>query len=248
MKHRSLLHVSALCATLLVSLPGFAEELRMIDGARIRLADIAEVESDELAEVDLGPAPPPGSSRLLSRDEVLRELRAQGLEPRRLKFPASVRVGSAARRYTPTDLSSMIQPGVEAALPYGVKLKQLRNLRPINASPRLQLGKVHLPKLPRRAGPLSLTVTVELVRGQDVMQRVPVTLELDISEQAAQPVIRRGARLDLVIQRGSARISAAGTALDDGELGQVVSFKVSTTQRVLRARIESASAASVVTP
>ncbi|HTU59433.1 MAG TPA: flagella basal body P-ring formation protein FlgA [Polyangiales bacterium] len=248
MNRRTLFRVGALCATLLVSTAAIAEDLKLIDGARIRLADIAEVESDELAEVDLGPAPPPGSSRLLSRDEVIRELRAQGFEPRGLKFPPSVRVGSAARRYTPTELSSMIQPGVEAALPYGVKLKQLRNLRPLNTSPRLKLGRVNLPKLPRRSGPLSLTVTVELMRGQDVMQRVPVTLELEISEQAAQPVIRRGARLDLVIQRGSARISAGGTALDDGEIGEVVSFKVSTTQRVLRARIESASAASVVTP
>ena len=78
--------------------------------------------------------------------------------------------------------------------------------------------------------------------------RVPVTLVLELSHEAAAPTLAKGARVDLVIARGATRISASGVALDDAELGEVKSFRVSSTGKVLRARLDSPTLAVVVTP
>ena len=100
----------------------------------------------------------------------------------------------------------------------------------------------------RRPGPATLTAIVELLHDGEVVSRLPITLLVEVSERAATPLVDKGARIDLVITRGSARISAAGVALEAAEIGEVASFKVSTTQKVLRARVESATRALVVTP
>jgi flagella basal body P-ring formation protein FlgA len=50
----------------------------------------------------------------------------------------------------------------------------------------------------------------------------------------------------LVIERGAASVSASAVALGDGDVGDVVSFKVETTQKVLRGRIETRERARVV--
>lgn len=225
-----------------------AEASKTIDSARIRLADLGATAREDLAELDLGRAPPPGSSRLFSRDDVTRELRSQGYDVRGLNLPQTVRVTSAARHFSVAELTQLIQPRAEAALPQGVTLSKLKIARALLTTPRLEVGELHLPKLPKRAGPYTVTTSVDLIHGEEIALRLPVTLELVISEQAAAPLVDRGARIDLVIQRGTARISASGTALEQGDVGDVASFKVSTTLKVLRARIDSATSATVVTP
>lgn len=225
-----------------------ADPTRIIEGARIRLGDLADTSDAELADVDLGAAPPAGSSRLFARDELLNALRAQGLDVTQVRLPKSVRVTSAGRRFTPADLRALVEPRVRAALPAGVSLSDLRVSRGLLASPRLEVGHVRVPKLVRREGSLTVTASVDLIHEGSVAARVPVRLELLLSQEAAKPLVRKGSRIDLLIQRGQARISASGVALDDAELGQTRSFRVSSTNKVLRARIESPTLAVVVTP
>lgn len=225
-----------------------ADPTRIIEGARIRLGDLAATVNSELADVDLGPAPPAGGSRLFARDELLNTLRSQGLDLTQVRLPQSIRVTSAGRRFTPKDLRALVEPRVRAALPAGVSLNDLRVSRALLASPRLAVGHVRVPKLVRREGTLTVTASVDLTHEGSVVARLPVTLELLLSQEAAQPLVRKGSRVDLMIQRGQARISASGVALDDAELGETRSFRVSSTSKVLRARIESATLAVVVTP
>lgn len=226
----------------------WAEPVRVIDGSRIHLSDLMEVQGEELGAVDLGPAPPPGGSRLFARADLRRELRAQGLDTARLKLPEVIRVQSASRRFSPADIDALLRARLSAALPSGVSLKELKIARGIVASPRISVGELRIPKVARRAGPATLTAVVELLLDGEVASRLPVTLLVDVSERAATPLVDKGARIDLVIARGTARISAAGVALEAAEAGEVASFKVSTTQKVLRARVESATRALVVTP
>lgn len=241
----------SLCVALALSaLAGaaLAEPIRLIDGSRVHLSDLADNLSDEFAQVDLGPAPPPGGSRLFARDDLRRELRAQGLDAARIKLPDVVRVQSASRRFAPADLDALVRARLTSALPPGVALRELKIAKGIVASPRITVGETRIPKLVRRPGPATLTATVELLRDGEVCSRLPVTLLVDVSERAAMPLVDKGARIDLVISRGSARISAAGIALEAAEAGEIASFKVSTTQKVLRARVESSTRAVVVTP
>jgi flagella basal body P-ring formation protein FlgA len=236
------LALSALASTAL------AEPIRLIDSSRVRLADLADNVNAELAEVDLGPAPPPGGSRLFAREDLRRELRAQGLDIARIRLPDVVRVQSASRRFSPADIDALVRARLTSALPAGVALKELKIAKGIVASPRITVGETRVPKLARRPGPATLTASVELLRDGEVSARLPVTLIVEVSERAATPPVDKGARIDLVIARGSARISAGGIALEAAEIGEVASFKVSTTQKVLRARVESPTRAIVVTP
>ncbi|MFZ5894331.1 MAG: hypothetical protein ACOY0T_24935 [Myxococcota bacterium] len=225
-----------------------AEPTRTLESSRIRLGDLVSTSDAELAALDLGPAPPPGSSRLLSREDVVRELRTQGLEQRKLSFPAVLRVVSASRRYSPSEVSALVLPEVTAALPPGVDLKEIKAPRGIVTAPRVRVAPIKLPKLPRRAGSVDVTVVANLVQDEEIVSRLALSLTLNVSEQAARPLVDKGTRVELVILSGSARISASAVALEPVDIGEVASFKVSTTQRVLRARLESRTHAQVVSP
>jgi hypothetical protein len=244
---RRILH-TVLCAALVATAPAHAEPKRVLSSSRVRLADIAQTSDPDLAELDLGPAPPPGSSRLFARDEVLLLLKSFGASPAKISMQQTVRVSSAARRFTPRELGELVEPSLRAALPAGVTLKELRVSRPLLASPRVEVGEVRIPRMLRRAGDATLTASVDLMHEGSVAHRLPVTLQVVMSEEAAAPLIRKGARVDLVIARGPARISASAVALDDADLGDVRSFRVSSTHKVLRARVESSTLALVVTP
>jgi hypothetical protein len=249
MRMRHFFTTTALAGALL-ALPcvAAAEATRTLDSTRIHLGDLLSVTDTELAAVDLGPAPPPGSSRLISREDVARELQAQGLEQKKLSFPSVIRVVSASRRFSPSEVSALLLPEVNAALPPGVTLQQLKVSRGLVTSPRVRVGQIKLPKLARRSGNVEVTLVADLLNDSEVVTRLAVGLTLNVSEQAVAPLIDKGARVDLVILSGSARISASATALEAGSLGEILSFKVSTTQRVLRGRLESRTQAVVVSP
>ncbi len=91
-----------------------AEIERTIEGTRIQLKDVSDgYDEGELASLDLGPAPPPGNSRLLSRAEVEEQLRAAGDDAKSLRMPQRaareerlqtlVAPGAARRDHATTD-------------------------------------------------------------------------------------------------------------------------------------------------
>jgi hypothetical protein len=237
-----------LSAAFLLAAPALAEPVKQIESARVTLRDLVESAPAELAGVDLGPAPPPGGSRLIARDELLREIRRAGADAKGLTLPELTRVVSAGKRFTPAELGRLFEPALRAALPRGVTLKSVTVARGALVSPRVEAGAVFLPKLPRRRGNVKSSGSVELVLDGAVVSRVPVAVWFSIEPVAAEPLVKRGSRIDLVIERGPARITAAAVALADAEIGDVVQFRVGATQKMLRARVESRSLARVVAP
>lgn len=240
----------ALALGLLLSLSTLAQHAEadpaaIVDASRIRVADIVSGAPEAWAGVDLGPAPPPGSSRLISRDEVRRTLEAAGFAgtPR---MPATVRVTSAAKRWSVTELEDLLTEPVTRALPPGVTLTRLKCSRGAVTSPRARVGQVKLAVLPRREGSVTSVATVELVQDGELAERVLVRLSLELSAEAARPLLERGAAATLVIERGAAQISARGIALSAGDLNEVIAFRVSSTNKILSARVESAERARVV--
>lgn len=244
MKALAKLRVSALL--LLLAAPGQAQSERVIDAARIRLGDLIPSAPAVVHDVDLGPAPAPGNSRLLSRQEIERQLRDAGRSPTLVRLPASIRVTSAAKRWTVAELQTLVQPAVERALPRGARLSKLRVRKGYALSPRSEVGRVTFGKLPKREGPFQTTAMVELLADGETSVRLPVSVELELGTQATQSVLEKGAAVHLVIERGAARVSAVGVALSAGDVGDVVQFKVQNTHKVLRARIQSRTTAKVV--
>jgi len=237
----------AFLLTCAVALPAFAESERTIDGSRIVLKDVSDgYDEGDLAGLDLGPAPPPGSSRLLSRAEVEEQLRAAGDDAKSLRMPSALRVKSAAKRWSTDELQQAVTPRLMAALPLGLTFKSAKLSRPLVTSPSVTIGEAHFPKFPKRTGELTLTASVDLQQDGATVQRLPVTVVVVISEAATRPAASKGARINLVIEHGPARVTALATALSDTELGAVGLFRVSSTQRVLRARLTSADSAQVV--
>jgi len=241
---------SALAAFLLALAfcpPARAESERTIDGTRIVLKDVSDgYDEGEFAALDLGPAPPPGSSRLLSRAEVEEQLRAAGDDAKNLRMPSALRVKSAAKRWSPDELREAVTPRLMAALPPGLSFKSAKLSRAIVTSPSVSIGDAHFPKFPKRSGELTITASVDLEQDGATVMRLPVTVVVLVSEAATRPAASKGARVNLVIEHGPARVTALATALSDTELGALGLFRVASTQRVLRARLLSADSAQVV--
>lgn len=235
-------------ALLFAATTAAAEPTVTIDAPRIHLGDIVSSASGALASADLGNAPPPGSSRLISRSEILRQLGRQGLEPKRVRLPSSVRVKSAARRIDRDHFAQMVALALGATLETGVDLVAVRPSRGIVVSPRARIARVMVPRLPRRTGNLKTTALVEIETDGVVQRRVPVSIVLEIGEEAARPDVPRGSRVTLVIARRSAEITMSGIALTDADVGDVVQFRVERTGKVLRARVRTPDSASVVAP
>jgi hypothetical protein len=219
-----------------------ARELR-ITGARVLLKDVMPECPEQACAADLGAAPPAGSSRLISVDTLRAALQGAGVAAPKLE---AVRVISAARVWSPAELGELVRPSIEQKLPEGVRLIGVQPKTGATLPLLASVGDCTLPALARHAGPLTTTAMVEFLHEGAPVRRVAVQVRLLLSERAAQPGVRRGAIVTLVIQRASARVSANGVALQDSEIGQTAPFRVQPTGRVVQARIESASMASVL--
>lgn len=224
--------------------PARAEEAAVrITGSRVFLKDVMPECPEQACLVDLGAAPPAGSTRLVSADAIRGALGATGASARKIE---AVRVLSAARVWSPAELGELVRPNIEHKLPEGVRLLALQPKTGATLPLLASVGECTLPALAKRAGPLTTTAMVEFLHDGAPVRRVAVQLRLNVSERAARPGVARGSIVTLVIQRASATVSANGVALQNSEIGQTASFKVQPTGRIVQARIESASLATVL--
>lgn len=238
---------SLLLAFLAVTATAHAERPRLIDGPRILLSDIVGAAPEELAETDLGPAPPPGGSRVVSRLDVQQALaRAGAPRDQKLAIPKLTRVESRAERLGPDQIIAEVSPKVLAALPADVELEKLSTTRSLVLSPRAEFGAVRLPKLPKREGAVKTTLTVEILTPGSSPLMVPLTANLRLGPSAANYTVSRGAELTAFIERGPTRIGAIAVALGDADVDDTVLLQIVKTRKVIKARIESKSSARVV--
>jgi hypothetical protein len=240
------LKASLLLVLTLLGSSAQAEELRLVRGAKIHLSDVVASLPAELPDLDLGAAPPPGSSRLLPKSEIENAASRSGVSLKTLRLPNVVRVTSAAKRWSTDELVSAALPALTAALPSGVTLKRAKTTSKALTSPNASVSAVRLPKLPRREGEHMTTATIELSNDGEIVARLPLSLTLVINGAAATPAVTKGSRVQLMIESGPARVSAMAIALGDGEIGQTLQFRVTTTQKILFGRLEDATLARVV--
>lgn len=204
-------------------------------GPRVHLVDVLPGAPREAADADLGPAPPPGGTRVVDRAEIVRALRERGVaEPKRL--PASVRVVRKMRRLGARDLDALARTAVADKLGRAT-LAAVHAPAATDVADGWTQVTAEVPPAPRRAGTFATVATLTFVVGGDVLGRVGVPIELAMSEEAARPDVAKGASLSLVVRRGAVEVSAPATASADGNVGDVVPVLVRATGRVLRARL-----------
>jgi flagella basal body P-ring formation protein FlgA len=239
----------ALLAPLVLAapLPAQAESVRAVAGAVVHLGDLVDAAPAEAAEVPICAAPPPGSSKLVTRDEVRRKLREAGVASEGVKLPRVVRVASTAERWSADKISEQALSALGAALPAGVTLAQARAVRGAVVRPGTSLKAPKL-EVPRRPGRHQIASVAELVQGETVLARVPLAVIIEVAEDAFVPAVPRGQRVTVFIEQGPARVGASAIALTDADVGAEALFRVTSTGRVLKARVESRELARVVGP
>ncbi len=228
-----------------LAVPAGAESIMNVTGRTLRVGDLDPGAPAELADIDLGRAPPPGSSRLLTKKEVFDRVREAGGDPKRLSLPASFRVASTAERWKPAELAVRAEGAVRSALPLGVTLVKLSATQGVTVPPGT-IVKNARPVIQKRAGRQEITLTAELRSEDEIVARAPIRVVLDVSEEALAPAIRKGDRMTLVIAQGNAHIGANAVALADANQGDTVLFKVTSTGKVLKGRVASRDIAVVV--
>ncbi len=233
-------------ALLLVATHAGAEVSRVVDHARLCVGDLLPGASARVREVEFGPAPPPGGSRLVSRDEVLNAIRRAGESTVGLRIPASMRITTASVRIAARDVEALVAPSIERALGRGVRLTRAEPRLELVLPKRYEMGTAVVPKPPRHAGPFRTTAMVEVTSDGRVVARVLVPVVLEVGEEAAHPDVARGGRIAVVIETGGFLIRATATALRDGNVGDVVQVVVANTGRTVRARLVSKEEARLV--
>lgn len=221
----------------------WAETERLIDAPRIRLGDVVTSVPASARAHDLGPAPPPGGSRLLSYLELNRALRRLGLAP---SLTESVRVVRAMSERNSDQLQAWFGPEVERAMPAGASLVRMETPRTLRVAPSATVVAVRIGRLPRREGLVQTSAFVELSAGDASVQRVSLALTLRLDATAGRAAVAMGTPLILTISTGRTDVTALGVAASPGEVGDIVPCRVLRTNRVLLARITSSSTAEVV--
>jgi hypothetical protein len=235
-----------LLAALSVSAAAHADDGRVVRGPQVHLSDLVLELPAEIPDLEIGAAPPPGSSRTIVKREILDAADKSGVSIKQLKLPAAVRVTSAAKRWNTEELASAATPVLLRSLPAGVHVKRAKATSKAVTSPGATISAVRLPKLPRREGEYLTTATIELSNDGQIVARIPLQLSLDISSSAAVAAITKGTRVQLMIESGPARITATAVALNDGEVGDTLQFRVATTQKILYGKVIDPTLARVV--
>jgi len=243
---RARLYAPLLAALVCASATASADEARIVSGAQVHLSDVVSDLPADVPDLEIGSAPPPGSSRTIARSEIQDAASKSGISLKQLKLPNAVRVTSAAKRWSTEDLGLAALPALSQALPLGVTVKRARATSKVVTSPGARISAVRVPRLPRREGEYLTTATIELSNDGQIVARIPFQLSLDISASAALPTVSKGARMQLLIESGPARITATAIALTDGEIGDTLQFRVATTQKILFGRVEEPTLARVV--
>jgi flagella basal body P-ring formation protein FlgA len=108
---------------------------------------------------------------------------------------------------------------------------------------------VELARPPRRVGPFSATAYLDLRRGDELIARVPVRVDLTLSAEAATPDLARGAAVTLVVRHGLVEVRASGSATADADVGETLPVMLRPSGRIIRARlIEPALAVALEEP
>lgn len=225
----------------------WAEAMRAVevDTRRVAVGQLLPGCRGAVCRVDLCPAPPPGGSRTIGRARVLEAVRQSGLSLTAASVAPLTRVKSAYIRWNPSELEKWAHSAVMAALPRGSELLRLE-VSSAHTLPKRATLAARFGKAPRRSGRHVRSVSLQVQHEGVIVRRIVALAHLDVSPRAVQPTVRRGQSVELRIERPYAVVGAQAQALRDVWVGEVGTFKVLRTGKVLLGRVHSAGHVEVV--
>ncbi len=206
--------------------------------SRVILCDVAPKAPADLCDTDLGATPAPGSSRLISRDEVVAAL-PEGTPTKGWTIPASTRIVRKTKTVAPVELEKIVRRAAAATgLPRGASLAAVRAKAAVTVPDGWDAVSIEVPRPPRKSGKHLSTATLVLSEGESVLIKVPVPIELNLPKAAAQPDVKKGSRVSFVVSRGSIEIKASATATQDADVGDTFNVALES-GKVVKAKLES---------
>lgn len=213
---------------------------------RVTIADVLPGAAKEIAFVDLGPAPAPGGSRVITRDDLRRALAAAGArEPRAL--PAAVRVVRRMVKIGAAEMDRLARGALSgSSLPRGATLSAVRAPRSAEVAAGWDAVRASLPRPPHRMGPFTAVAMIHFTAGTEELAAVPVPVDLTLSAEAMAYDLPRGSTLTLVVKRDLVVVEVAAIAGADADVGAILPVTIRPTKRVVRARLVSRERAEIV--
>jgi hypothetical protein len=204
---------------------------------RVTLGDLVPALPEALRALDLGPAPAPGGSRLVTRDELKKAIAdAKGIEPKTL--PAQVRVVRKMRKLDAMTLESEARRAInKRGLSRGATLAAVKAPRSADVPDGFDSVRVEIGKPPRRTGSFLTTAMLVFNHGSEELARVAVPIELALGADAATPDLAKGAPVKLVVRRGLVEITASALAGVDADVGDTLQVVLKPSGKTLRARL-----------
>jgi len=190
----------------------------------------------ELGALELGPAPPPGSSRTVRGSEIRSALRQAGRDVRGLAIPAATRVERAARRLEGADLEALVTQALDRAV-HPCRVSELALAQAVTVAPG-ELTATTSASPPPRSGRIAARVVLS-AGGHDV--------ELHVGAEAScpAPVVAPGDAVQIVARAGRVRAVAPGVAAQPGRAGDLIRVTNRLSRVSLLARVRGSGVVEV---
>ncbi len=238
----------ALGAIALVTHDAGAAEVkeRALTSARVLLSDIVDGAPADLADIDLGPTPAPGSSRLIKREDIDAAIE-NAADRKRVKLKSPIRVVRKTKSLPTTELEKLVLAAVKAStLPKGATLVGAKPKSSAKVPDGFDTVGIELGKFPRRAGKHTAAAMLVFKQGDVVLAKIAVPVDFKLGPEAAVADVKKGERVSFLVRRGQIEIRAMATANGDADIGDVLQITVSDSGKVLKGRVSSANPAIVL--
>lgn len=197
---------------------------------RITLSEVVpSLEETELGEIEVGEAPSPGMSRIVSRGEVLSALRKAGRSAKGLEIPRATKISRKSRQLRAAEVDELVLPALREALA-PCEVKRAPKLDAITV-PKGDLSVRVEAHPPARSGNAFGVLVIEM--GDYYITRTPLRVPVD----CPPPLVLASSPVRIVVKVGNVIASAPGKALQAGRLNELVSVTRTTDGARVRARV-----------
>lgn len=239
--HRRHFIALAILAATASSTPAVAKRKRirtvLVATPRVQLGQIMSDLEETVAEIDLGPAPAPNGSRIITRkkiEEALEEENVQGVA----NIPKSVRVKRKMQTLKPAQVTKLTKEAIAArGLKKGITITKVKPPARVKIAAGWDAVRVKLPKNPRRKGKWATTVMLSFDAGGERVARVAVRVVFHLTEEATRPDIKKGTQLTLTVQSGRVSVSVKAYAGADADVGDTFNVQLRPSGRLVRAKL-----------
>ena len=204
-----------------------------VDSSRIALGDVLRNAPASIANLDLGPSPRPGKSRVLKGEYIRKRLRQAMIQVKGLRIPHRVRVDRPSQILTELQLQSIMRRQLPYLLPGGIIVKSMK----VRGGVVLARGpiKVGLGKVRLRHGRQTVTATVQA--GDSSPKLVIVALDIEQNRESDILYVKRGQPVIVMVRLNGVTIRAKAVAQQDGRKGQLVAVLPLDGRKLIRGRV-----------